>query len=202
MSKEAQTNIDVLDLIRQRWSPYGYSNKPVPAEHVLAALEAARWAASSYNEQPWRFVLASQCDEAGYAKALGCLVEANQAWAKNAPVLLITFVKKTFARNGNPNRTAEHDLGLAVGNLSLEATRRGLYVHQMGGIDTAKAEREYGVPDDFAAVTAIAIGYREDPSKLPDEVRQTDEAPRQRRPLEQTVFAGSWGEPAKLARGV
>ncbi len=203
MSKEAQTNVDVLDLIRKRWSPYGYSRKPVPAEHLLAALEAARWAASSYNEQPWRFVLASQDDAAGYAKALGCLVEANQAWAKQAPVLLLTFVKKTFDRNGQPNRVAEHDLGLAVANLTLEATRHGLYVHQMGGIDTAKAEAEYGVPEGVAAVTAIAIGYIvDDPAELSEDVRKTDAAPRQRRPLAETVFAGAWGEAAEIVRGM
>ncbi len=201
MIKEAKTNVDIHDYIRQRWSPYGFSSKLVPREDVRAILEAARWAASSYNEQPWRFVLATRDDEAAFAKVLGCLVEANQAWAKHVPVLLLTFIKKTFTKNGKPNRVAEHDLGLAAATLTFEATRRGLHVHQMAGIDTEKAQHEFKAPDDFAAMTAIAVGYAvEDTSQLSDSARKVDEAPRERRPLGQTVFADTWGKPAEILK--
>lgn len=203
MTKEAKTSVDIHEFIRKRWSPYGFSNKPVPAEEIQALLEAARWAASSYNEQPWRFVIATRDDEAAFQEALGCLVEANQAWARHVPVLMISFVKTTFTLNGKPNRVAEHDLGLAAATLTFEATRRGLYVHQMAGIDQEKAEKEYGAPDDFKAVTAIAIGYKvDDTSQLPENARKSDEAPRERRPLPETVFGTSWGEPADVVKGL
>lgn len=199
MIKEAKTDLDIHEYIRKRWSPYGYSNKPVPKEDLLAILEAARWAASSYNEQPWRFVIATRDDEAAYKKLLDCLVEANQAWAQNAPVLMLGFTKKTFTLNDRPNRVAEHDLGLAAATLTFEATRRGLHVHQMAGIDQEKSAKVYNAPDDFVAVTALAVGYAvEDTSKLPESARKIDEAPRERRPLTETVFHDTWGKPAAV----
>jgi nitroreductase len=125
-------------------------------------------------------------------------VEANQAWAKQAPVLLITVVAETYARNGKPNRGAPHDVGLAAGNLSAEATARGLHVHQMGGILPDRAREVFGIPEGYRALTGMAIGYAADPADLDEELRASETAPRTRRPLAETVFTGTWDRPADL----
>ena len=126
MSKPAATQYPVHDLIRHRWSPRAFCDRPVPPEALRQVFEAARWAASSFNEQPWVFIVATKDDPQAHGAALNCLVERNQQWARYAPVLILTAVSKAFARNSKPNRCREHDLGLAVGNLSAQATALGL----------------------------------------------------------------------------
>ncbi len=198
MEKPADNAHPIHDLLKSRWSPRAFGSQPVAAEQLRQLFEAARWAASSFNEQPWRFVVATREDSAGFERALGCLVEKNQVWAKGAPVLVLTFFKKTFSRNGTPNRVAMHDLGLAIGNLTAQATSLGLCLHQMGGILPTKIRETYAVPDDFEPATAIAIGHPGDPSSLPDDLRQSELAPRTRNPLATTVFADRFGEPSPL----
>jgi nitroreductase len=165
---------------------------------LLSCLEAARWAASSYNEQPWTFILAERTDTAAFAKALDCLVEPNQAWAKNAGVLLLTVVSRTFTRNGKPNAACEHDVGLAAGNLVLQAAALGLQGHQMIGIVSAKVRATHKIPEGYDPLTAIALGY---PAAVAagstDPLAQRDVAPRARKPLAEIVVA-SWGQGAKL----
>jgi nitroreductase len=167
---------------------------------VLGSLfEAARWAASAFNEQPWRFVVATRDDEAAHARLLSTLVPGNQAWAAAAPVLIVTAVATTYARTGKPNAHARHDLGLAVGQLSVEATSRGLVLHQMAGIDADRAREACGIPEGYEPVTAIALGYPGDPASLPDALRERETALRTRRPAAESVFGGRWGEPAPWA---
>jgi nitroreductase len=161
-------------------------------------LEAARWAPSSSNEQPWSFILARPANPAEFEKLLSCLVDANQEWAKAAPVLLLCVVSLRFSRNGKENRAAVHDLGLAAASLVLEATARGLFVHQMIGILPDRARELYGMPEHSEAWTAMAIGYKGDPTKLPEELRERDATPRQRKPLSQFVFGERWGNPSPL----
>ncbi len=188
--------------LAKRWSPYAYSERPVLDEDLLAILEAARWAPSSYNEQPWRYILARKSEPDAFANALSCLVEANQAWAKHAPVLILGVTITTFARNGKPNRAAQHDLGLAAANISVEATARGLHVHQMIGIVPEKVREIYGVPDTAEPLTAIAIGYLGENPGLPEALHERDRAQRTRRPLSAFVFGNRWDEPsAFVARG-
>ncbi len=190
--KLAVTDHPILPLLTQRWSPYAYDPRPVPPADLRACLEAARWAASSYNEQPWAFIVAPRTSEAGFQKALSCLVEANQAWAQHAGVLLLTFASRTFSRNGKPNRVAEHDLGQAVSHLSLQATALGLQAHQMGGIEIAKTRQLYSVPEGWDPVTAVALGY---PAASPaGELAARDAAPRSRKPLGEFVFAERFGQ--------
>lgn len=196
--KKAETDHPVHELIAARWSPYGFDGRPVPEADLRSCFEAARWAASSYNEQPWSYIVATQSDPEQFRRILSCLVDANQAWAKAAPVLVICVVSLKFARNSKDNRAAVHDLGLAAGNLSLEATHRGLCVHQMIGINPEKARDLYGIPDSFEAWTAMAIGYPADPLTLPDALKERDLAPRQRKPLREFVFSGKWKNPAPL----
>jgi nitroreductase len=161
---------------------------------LRSLFEAARWAASSYNEQPWSYIVATKENAAEFAKVLSCLVEANQGWAKAAPVLALGIVYPKFSANGQDNRVAFHDLGLASGNLTMEATDRGLVVHQMAGIDPEKVRQVFNVPKDYHPWTALAIGYAGDSTKLPDALKQRDLATRTRKPQAQFVFGGTWGQ--------
>lgn len=196
--KQATPDHPIQDLIASRWSPYGFTNQAVPEEDLASLFEAARWAASSYNEQPWTYFLATQQVPEGFERMLSCLLPDNQAWAKAAPVLALGVVSLKFSKNQKDNRAAVHDLGLASANLVLEATARGLSVHQMIGILPDRARELYHIPEHAEAWTAMAIGYKADAGELPDELKQRDQTPRQRKPLSQFVFAGSWGQPASL----
>ena len=197
-AKEARPDHPIQPILAKRWSPYSFAEKEVAAEDLRSILEAARWAASSYNEQPWRYLLARRSDPPAFEKLLSCLVEPNQAWAKHAPVLLVSVAMQRFARNGKPNPAAAHDLGLAAGNLCAEATARGLYVHQMIGILPDRVRELYGLPEDAEALTALAIGHLGDGGGLPEGVGERDEGSRSRRPLGEFVFQGAWGERAPL----
>jgi Nitroreductase len=196
--KFAKPDHPILPVIAERWSPYAFDPRPVEREKLLSCLEAARWAPSSYNEQPWTFILAERTDKAAFAKALDCLVEGNQAWAKNVGVLLLTVVSRTFTRNGKSNAACEHDVGLAAGNMVLQATALGLQGHQMIGIVAAKVRAAYQVPDGHDPLTAIALGY---PAAVTagttDPLAQRDVTPRGRKALAETVVS-SWGKTANL----
>jgi len=198
MSKTAATDSPVHELVARRWSPYAFADRDVSDEDLRSLFEAARWAPSSYNEQPWSYLVATRSDEDGHARMLSCLVEGNQVWARNAPVLALGIVRERFSRNDKPNAAAEHDLGLAAGNLLLEATARGLYVHQMIGILPDRARETYAIPDHSKALTGIAIGYLADPGTLPENLRARDLAPRTRKPLSEFVFGGRYGRTALL----
>jgi nitroreductase len=198
-TKKAVTDYPILPILAERWSPYGFEERPVAEADLRSLFEAARWAASSYNEQPWNYLVGTRENSAEFGPLLSCLVDANQAWAKKAPVLVLGIVSLRFARNNQDNRAAVHDLGLAAGNLLAEATTRGLSVHQMIGILPDKARELYQIPEHVEAWTAMAIGYKADPASLPDALRERDMAPRQRRPLNKFVFTGQWGHPMPLA---
>ena len=196
--KKASIDYPIHELLAERWSPYGFEDRPVAQADLSSLFEAARWAASSYNEQPWNFFVATKENPEKFARLLSCLVEANQEWAKAAPVLVLGVVSLKFSRNNKDNRAAVHDLGLAAGNLVVEATARGLCVHQMIGILPDKAREVYQIPEHYEAWTAMAIGYKADPAKLPDALKERDLTPRQRKPLSQFVFTGKWGQPSPL----
>ena len=173
----------VHELIRQRRSPRLFQDRDIPREILVALFEAARWAASCYNEQPWRFLVASRENHEDYARLLDCLVPKNQEWARSAPVLMLSVASMRFRHNDKPNRHAFHDVGLAVSQLALQATALGLALHQMAGFDTEAARRAYAIPEGYEPVAAIAVGYPgEEPVK--DRVR---------RPLDEIVFRGTWG---------
>lgn len=196
MSRLAKTDYPIHDLLRSRWSPRAFADRAVEREKLLRVLEAARWAPSSYNGQPWAFIVATKDEPAEFARALGCLIEFNQKWAKAAPVLMLTVAQMNFAHNGKPNAHAWHDVGLAVGNLSVQATSEGLHLHQMAGIVPDKVRATYAVPDGWEPATGIALGYLGDPATLPDQLRERELAPSDRKPLASFVFTGAWGQPA------
>ncbi len=195
MEKRSDNDHPIHDLLARRWSPVAFDPRPLPAAQIATLLEAARWAPSCFNEQPWRFIVASRDDAAAFETALGCLVESNQAWAKNASLLLLTTTKKTFTKNGKPNRHAAHDVGLAVENLVVQATADGLIVHQMGGIERDAIRATYGVPEDFDILTGVAVGYPGDVSALSESLQERQNGARTRRPLGEIAFVGRWADP-------
>ncbi|WP_428307028.1 nitroreductase family protein [Lacipirellula sp.] len=174
------------------------ADREISDADLLSLLEAARWAASSRNEQPWSYIVAKRSNAEEFAKVLSCLVDANQVWARHASVLAIGCYATTHARNGEPNLAAPHDLGAASASLTFEATSRGLLVHQMIGIHPERARELFAIPAGIEPLTAIAIGYEGDPNSLPEHQRQRDLAPRTRKPLSEFVFSGRWGDRAPL----
>lgn len=193
------TDNPVHELITRRWSPYSFDSRSVAHEDLRSLFEAARWAASSYNEQPWRYIVATRENPEEFQRLLSCLVEGNQIWAKAAPVLALGITKLRFASNDQPNRAAIHDLGLASANLVFEATARGLSVHQMIGILPDKAREIYEIPEAHEPMTGIAIGYAGEPNALPEGLRERDRARRPRKPLKEFVFGKKWGQVSALA---
>ena len=183
-------NPNVHELIRSRWSPRAFLDKDVSAEDLGLVLDAARWAASSFNEQPWRFIVATKHDPESYQKLLGLLLPFNQAWAKAAPVLILTVAKKTFSHNQQPNRYAQHDAGAALANLFLQATALGLHGHGMAGFDQNRARTELNIPDDYEPAAFTVLGYAGSPDSLPEGLKERETAPRQRKPLSDLTFAG------------
>ena len=175
------------EVIRERWSPREFSSRPVEPEKLRNLFDAARWAASCFNEQPWRFVIATQAQPEAFAKVLGLLMEKNQHWAKTAWALGFSAAKKTFSHNSAPNRFGIHDTGAATANLATEGTAVGLRTHFMGGFDAQRARTEFHVPDDFEIGAAFAIGYIDETGTAP--------AARTRKTLEEIVFEGDWGTP-------
>jgi nitroreductase len=196
MSKRAKTDHPISDFLANRWSPYVFSSRPVARADLLSLFEAARWAPSSYNEQPWSYIVATREEPAEFEQLLSCLVEGNQEWARVVPVLALGVVTTVFKRNGKPNPAAEHDLGLAAENLVVEATARGLHVHQMIGILPDRARELYEIPEGSKALTGIAIGYAGDPASAPQKLAERERGDRSRKPLSEFVFAGGFRKPA------
>jgi nitroreductase len=174
-------------------SARAFEDRPVEAEKLRSLFEAARWAASSFNGQPWFFIVGTKDDPENYNRMLQCFVEFNQNWAKNAPVVALSVAKLKFDHNGQPNRHAFHDVGQAAANLAIQATALGLQVHQMAGILPDKARELLQIPDGYEAVAGIALGYPGDLESLADQMREREIAPRERKPLSAFVFTGRWG---------
>jgi nitroreductase len=191
MSKEAITKFPVHPLIRQRWSPRAFADRSIEKEALGSLFEAARWAPSSFGEQPWSFIVARREDQSDFGRILRCLVPWNQVWAQHAPVLMISLARTYFERNGQPNRHAFHDLGLAVAQLTFQATAIGLAVHQMAGIDLDGIRANFSIPDGTEPVTAIAVGYIGDPGILPERLREREGAVRERKSLASMVIPSS-----------
>jgi nitroreductase len=200
IEKPADTGVPVHDLIRRRWSPRAFADRMVERGKLHSLFEAARWAPSSYNEQPWRFIVCPRDNPADHERFLSYLADGNIPWARQAPVLALSAAKTRFTHNDRPNRHALHDVGLAVENLVIQATALGLAVHQMAGYDATKARALFGIPDDYEPVAAIAMGYQGDPDRLPPSLRDRETAPRTRKPLDEIVFGGRWAGPSALSQ--
>ena len=194
--KHGPTNTGVEEVMLRRWSPRAFASTPVKSADLEKIFTAASWAANSFNEQPWRFVLGKK-GSATYDKIFKALVPGNQAWAGSAPVLFASFAKKTFTKNGSPNRVAPHDVGAASANLAIQATALGLSTHGMAGFDPKVLAEEFSVPEDFEPVACWALGYLGDPETLPDQLKAMEVAPRERKGVQEFVF-DEWEKPASL----
>jgi nitroreductase len=191
MKPEIKSNYPILDLIKQRWSTRAYTPTPLSDDDLNTLFEAARWAASCFNEQPWRFVYAKHGTE-NFKKLLTGLVEFNQGWAKNASVLVYNVVSTSFEKNGKSNAHAEHDLGLALGNLTTQATSMNLNVHHMAGLDFEKAKEVINLPEGYKVVSAMTIGYVKDEKEMTDEEKKNEFGEQKRTPLSSIVNEGSF----------
>lgn len=190
-TKPAEADYPIHKLLAHRWSPRMFSDKTVSKYDLKTIIEAARWAASSSNEQPWRFLFAYEGSDA-YRKMYNCLSEFNQKWVHHAPVLMLTAYKEEFD-SGKENFHALHDLGLSVGNMSLQATSMGIALHSMAGVDWKKAHKIFDVPDGYHVTTAIALGYYDDDfSELPDDLEKMEEKERKRKPQSAIASEDSW----------
>jgi nitroreductase len=193
--RPAPAAVPISDLILHRWSPRAFDPRPVEKEKLRGLFEAARWAASCYNAQPWYFIVGTKDDPENFQKVLSAFVEFNQSWAKNAPVVALSVAAHKMPHDGSQNRYGFHDVGQAAANLALEATSLGLQIHQMGGIVPDKAREVFGIPENFEAVAGIALGYPGDPMTLPEgRLRDTETGPRSRKPVSDFVFTGKWGQ--------
>lgn len=189
------TRFPIHELLRERFSPLAFSGRRVSDAELGSLLEAARWAPSCYNEQPWRFLVARRDDEEGFERLAGCLVDANRAWADAAQVLILAVARRNFRRNGKPNPWAWHDVGLASAHLIVQAQAMGLSVHEMAGFDADRARAELGVPADHDPVAVLAIGAAGDSDSLPEALRQRAAAPRRRDSLSEISAGAGWDRP-------
>jgi len=196
MQKPAITQVAIDKTLAERWSGRAYdAAKTVSQEQIIALLEAARWAPSCFGDQPWRFIVWDKTtDPASWQQAFDCLVPGNQAWVKDSPVLLVALADSLFNHNGKENRFGQYDTGAASENLCLQATAMGLMAHQMGGFDANKTRETFAIPEQYALMAMISVGYPADVSTLTGEVLERETAPRTRRPLGELFFKGTWGK--------
>ncbi|MBN2731097.1 MAG: nitroreductase family protein [Balneolaceae bacterium] len=197
-NKLAATNYDIHDLIKKRWSPRAFSEKPIEPGLLRQLFDAARWAPSSYNEQPWRFVVATKNHQEEYDRMTQVLNKNNKRWAPNAPVLMLTLKKDQFDKNNTINKHAAHDLGQAVSYMTFEAMRHNIYLHQMAGILPDVARELFHIPEHYTPMTMIAAGYLGNPDMLPDDLQKKEVSGRSRLEIDEIVFRGQWDNPKRL----
>lgn len=200
MDKPAPADHPIHDLIAHRWSPRAFSDRPIEPVQLRSLFEAARWAPSSYNEQPWSFLIATHDDPDQYKKLLSCYGEYNQGWVPPAYLIGIAVAKRKFDRGHKPNRHHLHDVGMALQNLAIQATAMGLASHFMAGFDVDKTRRTFNVPEDYEPATAFVVGHPGDPATLPDDLRKQETGPRTRKPITTFVFTGRFGDVSPVVK--
>ncbi|MGQ0658123.1 MAG: nitroreductase family protein [Chromatiales bacterium] len=195
MKKPIDTAQPVHELIAERWSGRAYDpQRQVPRPHLFALLEAARWAPSCFGDEPWRYLIwERQRNAASWQRAFDCLAEGNRSWAQHAPLLMLSTADGTFVKSGKPNRWGQHDTGAASVSLCLQAAALGLMVHQMGGFDAERVRQEFSIPERYAPMAMITVGYQLPADRIPESMREREYAPRARRPLAASFFEGAWG---------
>ncbi|HJT84459.1 MAG TPA: nitroreductase family protein [Nitrososphaeraceae archaeon] len=192
ISKAAKTNFPIHSLIAKRWSARAFSTKSVEKTKLLSILEAARWAPSSRNEQPWRYIVFTNDNSEKLNMARSVLLEINN-YAKRAPILICAITKKYYTDNGIYNKLHFHDLGAANENMFLESFNQGLIMHEMGGFDREKARKVFSIPDVFEIGVMIAIGYQDSHDILPERYREKAFSPRERKSLSEIAFLEQLG---------
>lgn len=193
LQKPAKTAVSIHPLLAERWSPRAFSGQPIDDETLLRLLEAARWAPSSNNSQPWRFLVAKREDEAAFATMFDCLMRGNQHWAGGAAALIVVTAVVRDEAEGELNPVHYYNAGLAVAQMVVEASANGFVAHQMGGIHKDKIREVYALPPEVDPIVAVAIGTIGDPEALEASLREREYAERVRKPLGEVVFNGRWG---------
>jgi len=183
----------IHDLISSRKSIRAFSDKKIDDKSLIKLFEAARWASSSRNEQPWRFITARREEKENFERTLACLNESNRIWARHGAILIVVLAKKNFTVHPAPNTHAQHDVGLAIGNLALQATALGIYLRQMGGINYEHVREVFEIPDEYEIISIIAGGFPGNGESLPENLRQRENMPRERKALNELVFEGKFG---------
>jgi nitroreductase len=191
----AMTSVPIHPLLAERWSSRAFSDEPVARDVLLSLFEAARWAPSCFNEQSWRFIVATRDDSEAHALLNSCYTTSNQRWSTRAWVLMIALAVETFAVDGSPNRMAQYDVGQAVQNLTVQASAHGLNVRQAAGIDVPKIRELYAVPDGVTVMSGIAVGYPGDSETLVQPLPEREKQPRTRKPLSEILFTRMYGRP-------
>jgi nitroreductase len=186
----------ILEIIQERWSPYAFSSAKVEEFKIKAMFEAAGYAPSCNNEQPWQFVYATRDDKEVFNDYIEFLADGNKVWAKNAYALVISMARTKFSYGGKPNRWAFHDTGMAVSNLLMQALALDVYVHQMGGYSIEKVKEYFRLGDDIEPVAMMAVGYLGDGIGLTPELLKRDESRRPRKSITEFVFKNSLSDPA------
>ncbi len=192
MKKAAITSLDIHPVIKNRWSPRSFAPKPVSSDQLERIFEAARWAPSSFNEQPWRFIAGVKGDGT-WEKLHECLVEFNQIWTEPAPVLILAIGNKLSAK-GEKNSVYQYDVGQSMAYITLQAEAEGLRSHQMGGFSKEKARKLFDIPEDYEPMVMSAIGYQDAPERLKPDFAKMEKSPRERKPLEELVFSNTFGK--------
>lgn len=182
----------ILEIIQERWSPYAFSSIPVEEFKLKAMFEAAGYAPSCNNEQPWLFLFSTQDQQNVFNDFVGFLNDGNKIWARYAYALIISMARTKFSHNGKPNRFAFHDTGMAVANLLLQALALDVYVHQMGGYSVARVKEYFKLGDDVEPVAMMAVGYIGDGALLTPELLRRDEIRRPRKSIHEFVFKNSY----------
>lgn len=197
--KKARTGSPITPLLAERFSTRAFDpDRPVLFGTLLSLFEAARWAPSSFNDQPWRFIFWNRFyDREGWQKAFDCLTPGNRLWAKNAQILVATVARDHFSHDRSPNRWGGHDTGMATMALLVEAQAQGLAAHVMGGFDPERLRGEFGIPVDFHPMTMIAIGYAGSPALLDPDLAAREAGERTREPLDRILFEGAWAQPVR-----
>lgn len=198
MNKKATTSLPINELSAHRWSPRAFLDKPVENKKLIAIFEAARWSASGGNEQPWRFILGVRPDKT-WENLFRCLDEGNQEWNSRVPVLILAVANTISSWTGKTSPFYQYDTGQAVAHFSLEAMHQGLHVHQMGGFSAEKSREFFSIPEDYAPLTIISVGYIGDPASLNEKLKAREIAERKRRELTSLIYSGSFGNIASLS---
>lgn len=187
ITKTAKTDYPINELMAKRWSARAFSTRPVEKSKLLSILEAARWAPSSRNEQPWRYIVFTNENPEKLKKAQSVLKDINE-YSKRAPILICAIAKKTYSENEKYNRLHFHDLGAANENMFLETFNQGLIMHETGGFDVQKAKEVFSIPEEFEIGIMIAIGYQDTHDILPESLMKKAFMPRQRKSLSEIAF--------------
>lgn len=199
-NKRADTIVPIHDLLARRWSGWAFDpERPVKRAQLVAMLEAARWAPSVGDEEPWRCLVWDRfSNELGWQRAFECLAPGNQLWAVAAPILILSLAVTQSGRSGKANPWAQHDTGAASENLCLQAAAMGLYAHQIGDFDARKLLRAFNVPRELTPTTIVAVGYPGSAEHLDTVLRERELEARKRRPVDERCFENRWGEPLQF----